>query len=145
MLSFLNFDWNMLALQCCVSFYCTAEWISFMYTCVPSFSFISHLDHYRALRRVPVLYSRFSLVICFLHKLSSLCQSQSPNSLHPIPFPFGSHIFFTCVSISALQIRSSISFFYIPHICLKYLYFHLKTWRGYKYISPQILSNKMFL
>ena len=42
-----------------------------------------------------------------------MCQSQSPNSSHPTPFPLGIHTFvlYVCVSISALQIRSSIPFF----------------------------------
>ena len=38
----------------------------------------------------------------------------------PTPRPLGVHIFvfYVCVSISALQIRSSIPFFQIPHICI---------------------------
>ena len=72
----------------------------------------------------PVLYSRFSLFICFIHSINSvcvcvcvyiyicMCQSQTPNSSHP-SFPLSIHIFvlFVYVSTSALQIRSSIPFF----------------------------------
>ena len=49
-----------------------------------------------------------------------MCQFQSPNSSHPTYLPFGVHTFvlYVCVSISALQIRSSIPFFKIPHICV---------------------------
>ena len=36
-----------------------------------------------------------------------ICQSQSPSSFHPCPFPLGTYMFdlYVCVSISALQIR----------------------------------------
>ena len=32
LVSFLNFYWSTVALQCCVSFYCSAKWLSRMYT-----------------------------------------------------------------------------------------------------------------
>ena len=34
-----------------------------------------------------------------------MCQSQSPNSSHPIPFPLGIHTFvlYLCVSVSARE------------------------------------------
>ena len=54
-----------------------------------------------------------------------ICQSQSPNSSH-LPFPLGVHTFvlYICDSISALQISSSVSFFYIPHVSdiIRYLF-----------------------
>ena len=44
-----------------------------------------------------------------------ICQSQSPNSSHlpPLLFPLGVHTFvlYICVSISAMQIGSSVPFF----------------------------------
>ena len=46
--------------------------------------------------------------------------------IHPTPrFPLGIHTFILCicVSISALQIRSFIPFFSIPHICVNICYF----------------------
>ena len=32
---FYIFNWNIISLQCCVSFYCTVSWISYMYTYIP--------------------------------------------------------------------------------------------------------------
>ena len=63
----------------------------------------------------PVLYSRFLLVIYFIH-ISVYMSTQSPNSSHPPrrPLsPLGVHMFvlYICVSISALQTGSSVPFF----------------------------------
>ena len=56
-----------------------------------------------------------------------ICQSQPPNPSHPCFSPISIHIFvfYICGSNSALQIRSSISFFLIPHIWVNipYLFF----------------------
>ena len=38
----------------------------------PLFVFPFHLSHHRALSRVPVIYSRFSLVISFIHSISNV-------------------------------------------------------------------------
>ena len=60
-----------------------------------------------------MLYSRFELVIHFIHSVNmSICQSQSPSPSH-FPCPLGVHKFvvYVCVSISALQINSSVPFF----------------------------------
>ena len=66
----------------------------------PLFLFPSRLSHHRALNRVPELYSRFSLAICFIlsvyvcicvyiyNSINSVyvCQSQFSNPFH-LPFP----------------------------------------------------------
>ena len=59
------------------------------------------------------------LSILYIVLIVYICQSQSPNSSYP-PFLLGMRMFvlYICVSISALQIRASIPFFQIPHICV---------------------------
>ena len=47
----INFYWSIVSLQCCVSFYCTAKWISSIIS--PPFWTSSHSGHRRALSRVP--------------------------------------------------------------------------------------------
>ena len=73
----------MVSLQCYVIFCCTAKWISCMYVYIYLlfFGFLYHWGPYRALRRVPVLYNRFSLVIS-LYIGVYIHQSQSPSSSH---------------------------------------------------------------
>ena len=43
-----KFDRNIVALQCCVNFYCRAEWISYMYTYIHSFWIFFLLGHHTA-------------------------------------------------------------------------------------------------
>ena len=51
------------------------------------------------------------LSILYIVSILYMCQSQSPNSSHPTPFPLGIHTFvlYICVSISAWQMRSASS------------------------------------
>ena len=76
------------------------------------FRWFSHRGYYKALSRVPcAVYSRFSLVTCVIP--SSYIYISPSLPIHPTPLPpLGVHRFdlYTCVSISALQISSSLLF-----------------------------------
>ena len=67
--TFLYFYWSVVDLQCCVSFRCTAKWMS--YTCIHLF--FSHIDHYRVLSGVPCAIQQF-FSLCFMYaKPLQLC------------------------------------------------------------------------
>ena len=113
---FFFFDWYIFALQCCISFCCPVKWINYMYKYIPSFldflpiCIFLPTEHWAEL---PVLYSRSSLVIYFIH--SSVYMSIPISQFIPPPplSPLGVHTFvlYVCVSFSALQIGSSVPFF----------------------------------
>ena len=67
---FINFYWSLVGLQCCVSFRRTAKCISYTYTYIRSFLDSLPIevitDYWVAF---PVLYSRFLLVIYFIHSI----------------------------------------------------------------------------
>ena len=66
---------------------------------------ISLLGHHRAPSGVPMLYSRFSLVIYFIHSdvYMSVPVPQVGNSSHcPLPFSIHMFVLYVCVSNSAL-------------------------------------------
>ena len=52
-------------MQCCLSFRCTAKWIS--YTCIHSFffRFYSHIGHYRVLSKVPCTIQQLLIIFIF--------------------------------------------------------------------------------
>ena len=60
------------------------------------------------------------LTILYIASIVHICQSQTPGSSHPSSLRPLVCICLSsmCVSISALQIRSSVPFFQIPHICI---------------------------
>ena len=86
-LPFLNFYWSIVAWQCCVHFGYTVRWISHTYPYIPSFLDFLHIqvttEHWVGF---PVLYSEYSLVICFIH--GSVYMSIADLPTHPTqPFP----------------------------------------------------------
>ena len=89
----LFFYWNFVALQCCLSFHCTSEWIS----CSPE-----------RWVEFPMQYSRFSLVIYFIH---SCVYVSIPISqfIPPLLSPLGIHVLvlYFYVFMFDLQIGSS--------------------------------------
>ena len=97
---------HIIALQCCVRFYRTEKWVSDMYTYIPSSldSLPVFTEHWVG---VPVLWSRFSSVIYFMHSIVSMSIPVS-QFIPPLPSLF---VLYICVSISALQISSSVAFF----------------------------------
>ena len=74
----------------------------------------------------PVPFGQFSLLICFLHSISSVYTSIPVSQvIPPMPrFALGvlTFVFYICVSVSALQLRLSIPFFQIPHTCINIQY-----------------------
>ena len=79
-----NFYWNTVDLQCCVSFRCTAKWISYTYTYIHSFldSFpIEAITEYWV--EFPVLYSSSLLVTYFIY--SSMYMSIPIFQFIPLP------------------------------------------------------------
>ena len=85
------------AFPSCVSFCCTAKWISCTHTIQSLiFGFPSHLSHHRAL-------SSFLCYTVGFHWLSMLyivaytCRSQSPNPAYPSPSLLGIHTFVLCL------------------------------------------------
>ena len=103
---------SIIALECCVGFCCTTVRISCVCTYVLSFPPLHPIpqvimEHWGEL---PVLYSSFPQAV--LH--GSVYTSMLPSQFIPLSFPHCVHmsVLYICVSIPALQIGSSVPFFY---------------------------------
>ena len=81
---------------------CAAKWISHKDTFTPLLYLISFpFGHHRQWEGFPVLYSRLSLVICFIHNISSVCMSVLISQFIPLSLSLLSvHTFvlYICVS-----------------------------------------------
>ena len=80
--------WSIVALQYCVSLHSTANWMSYRYTYIPSFvDFLLIWVTAEHWVEFPVLYSRFSLVIYFIHSINSVHMSIPISQFIPPPHP----------------------------------------------------------
>ena len=117
------FYWHIVALQFCVSFYCREKWIHhihvhvyiYMYMYPLFFQIFFPFKSPQSAEQSSMCSTVGSHWWPTLHTVSIvyLRQSQSPNLCHLYLSPLGIHVFvlYISVSISALQIRSSIPFF----------------------------------
>ena len=62
----------------------------------------------------PVSFQQLSILYVVVY----ICQSRFPSLSHPTPLLVLIHLFSVCVSVSALQIGSSVLFFQLPHTCV---------------------------
>ena len=87
------FNWNIIALQCCVSFGCTIGWISSIVSIYPlplkppptPIPHPSPFGHHRALSWAPCAIQQFPLAIYFTH--GSVCMSVLPSQFIPFSTP----------------------------------------------------------
>ena len=104
---FIFFYWSIVTLQYCVNLHCTAKWISYTYTYIPSFlEFLLIEVTTEHWVEFLVLYSRFSLVIYFIHSINSVYMSIPISQFIPPspPFPLASiRLFSTSVSLFLLH------------------------------------------
>ena len=122
----------MVALQCCVSLHCRKNESAIHIQISPPFHTSLPFRLPPCIRQSSLCFTVCSqqLSVLYIVSITYMCQSQSPNSSLPTPFPLGIHTFvlYVCVSISALQIRSSIPFFWIPHIWVTIRYLLFSFW-----------------
>ena len=118
------FNCSIVALPCYISFCCTIKWISYMYTHTPSLLSLpsphpTSLGHHKApsWALCAMLYCRTPYIF---YMIVYIWQSYSPSSSYP-PLPPSVS---TCpLSMSALQMGSSVLFFQIVYIHLYAIFF----------------------
>ena len=120
--------WSVVALQSSVSFCSAAKWISYVYTHIVSFlNFLPIEVTTKLWVEFPMLYSRFSLVTCFIHSsvyMSVPISRFIPPSFHPLVTVcfFSVSLFLLCT-----RVRLSVPFSKIPHMCVNTRCFSLAT------------------
>ena len=83
------------------------------------FGFPSHLGHHRAFSRVPCAIQQVIISYLFYTQQHICVNPNLPvHPTSPSPLVVYRFVLYICVSISALQIGSSVPFFQIPHICV---------------------------
>ena len=124
-----------------------SKWISHMCTCIPSFLDLSlPPGHYRAPSWAPCAGQQVPTSYLFYRWW---CVYVGPTlSIHPaLLFPHHAcvsmSILYVCISIPALEIASSVPFFYVPHIGINMWYLLFSLWLTYS--VRQTLGPPTFL
>ena len=115
---FIFLYWGVVASQHCANFCCTAnQRISLCKHTPLSSGFSSQRGHHRAPSRVPCAIQRAFTSYLFDAQQCTHVNLHLPIYSMPLS-PLGVHVFliYICISITALQISSSVPFFQIPHI-----------------------------
>ena len=87
LLPFKHFYWHTVALQYCVSFYCTAKWTGLSHTYIPSFWISFGFISFGVLSRIPWAI-QYVLISYLFYTWYQSCILVNPNlSIHPAPHP----------------------------------------------------------